>query len=208
MPRLVDRFISPAVGLASEAYAHHKNKSKSRSPSPNPPQHSSSQSQPSDPNLSEDPDYESDSEAWELDDAASETKSPASSGLSIPKGNWAGPASIEQIADAFLAAFPLKNDANAGGKLRLPVVIPQKRPQSKARGFVRAYAPVLEECGIGEDMWLGFLDCFMESLKVHDLALLFNNRLPNASTVSPAVFLPSVLLTTVSASVPELPSYT
>ncbi|PWY82119.1 hypothetical protein BO70DRAFT_405330 [Aspergillus heteromorphus CBS 117.55] len=43
---------------------------------------------------------------------------------------------------------------------RLPcsVIIPQRRPRKKERGFVRAYAPVLETCGIGQDVFLKFVD--------------------------------------------------
>jgi hypothetical protein len=47
-----------------------------------------------------------------------------------------------------------------------PVVIPQRRPGSKFRGFVRAYAPELADCGISQDMFLEFLEDIYESSKV------------------------------------------
>ena len=42
-------------------------------------------------------------------------------------------------------------------KLPFPVILPQRRPGTKGRGFVRAYPPVLEESGIPPDEFLGFL---------------------------------------------------
>ncbi|CAK7210538.1 hypothetical protein SCUCBS95973_000816 [Sporothrix curviconia] len=42
-------------------------------------------------------------------------------------------------------------------RLPCPVIIPQRRPRNKARGFVRAYAPVLGDCGISQDVFLQFL---------------------------------------------------
>lgn len=43
---------------------------------------------------------------------------------------------------------------------RLPkaVVIPQRRPSDRARGFVRAYAPDLLRCGIDQAEFLRFID--------------------------------------------------
>jgi hypothetical protein len=52
------------------------------------------------------------------------------------------------------------------GPLPCPVVLPQRRPRSKARGFVRAYAPVLIEAGIDQDTWISFLNQWDESSKV------------------------------------------
>ncbi|KAJ5925416.1 hypothetical protein N7454_008055 [Penicillium verhagenii] len=45
-------------------------------------------------------------------------------------------------------------------KLPFPVIIPQRRPGAKKRGFVRAYAPVLQDCGIGQDVFLKFISDF------------------------------------------------
>ncbi|KAJ5741050.1 hypothetical protein N7493_000922 [Penicillium malachiteum] len=46
-----------------------------------------------------------------------------------------------------------------------PVIIPQRRPGAKDRGFVQAYTPVLAECGIGQDAFLGFLETFHKASK-------------------------------------------
>ncbi|RLL93202.1 hypothetical protein CFD26_100616 [Aspergillus turcosus] len=45
-------------------------------------------------------------------------------------------------------------------RLPCPVIIPQRRPGAKRRGFVRAYAPVLADCGISQDVFLKFISDF------------------------------------------------
>ena len=54
------------------------------------------------------------------------------------------------------------NAALKGSKpsLPFPVILPQRRPGTKTRGFVRAYSPVLEETGISQDFFLRFLKDF------------------------------------------------
>ena len=178
MPRIIEKVINPIVGLSAEAIAHHRNKSKSRSPSPNSqPQPSSSSPGFSAHPENAAPDYESDEEAWELDDASEDVAQSQGSDFSVPKGTWASPASVNAIADAFLSRHK-PGDRSLGASLEMPVVIPQKRPHTKFRGFVRAYAPLLEECGIGQDTWVEFMGCFHESMKV---------RLPQSKLTGPSL---------------------
>lgn len=49
------------------------------------------------------------------------------------------------------------------GRLPLPVIIPQRRPGTKTRGFIRAYAPVLNDVGIDQTTFLRFLKSFHSS---------------------------------------------
>lgn len=49
-------------------------------------------------------------------------------------------------------------DQSPRRQLSAPVVLPQKRPKDRDRGFIRAYAPTLGDCGIDQDMFLDFLD--------------------------------------------------
>lgn len=46
-----------------------------------------------------------------------------------------------------------------------PVVIPQRRPGNKERGFVKAYAPGLERHGIDQQTFLKFVDESNEALQ-------------------------------------------
>lgn len=43
-------------------------------------------------------------------------------------------------------------------QLSAPVVLPQRRPKDRDRGFIRAYAPALNECGIDQEMFIDFLN--------------------------------------------------
>ncbi|MCJ1403601.1 hypothetical protein MMC11_006824 [Xylographa trunciseda] len=51
------------------------------------------------------------------------------------------------------------------GRLIRPVIIPQRRPEDKSRGWLRAYAPALMDCGIDQDEFIYFLDSFNEASK-------------------------------------------
>ncbi|CAK7222647.1 hypothetical protein SBRCBS47491_004930 [Sporothrix bragantina] len=60
--------------------------------------------------------------------------------------------------DGFLAKYiPPKTTASTAPRLRNPVVIPQRRPGNKERGFVKAYAPDLAAHGIDEAAFLDFI---------------------------------------------------
>jgi hypothetical protein len=52
------------------------------------------------------------------------------------------------------------------GRLPCPVIIPQRRPENKERGFIRAYAPALLECGIDEATFMNFIDSLNQATKV------------------------------------------
>lgn len=73
----------------------------------------------------------------------------------------------EKLEDAFLRSLgiprELQEPSAPVGRPPLTVVLPQRRPGARARGFIRAYAPVLENCGIDQKMWLEFLDTFQKS---------------------------------------------
>lgn len=73
----------------------------------------------------------------------------------------------EEPTNELIGSIPSSNppaysrrDPNATAKLPYPVAIPQRRPGTKNRVFVRAYAPVLEEHHISQDIFLDFLKGF------------------------------------------------
>ncbi|KAL2283064.1 hypothetical protein FJTKL_10176 [Diaporthe vaccinii] len=53
---------------------------------------------------------------------------------------------------------PIVRLMGAESRLSRAVVIPQRRPRDRARGFVRAYAPNLLRCGISQETFLQFID--------------------------------------------------
>ncbi|KAJ0167462.1 hypothetical protein CTA2_2505 [Colletotrichum tanaceti] len=71
------------------------------------------------------------------------------------------------LAAAFInrhACLPGDHAANGRG-LPLPVILPQRRPENRARGFLRAYAPLLADVGIDETTFLDFVDTFNKALE-------------------------------------------
>jgi hypothetical protein len=53
--------------------------------------------------------------------------------------------------------------------LPFPVVLPQRRPRTKSRGFVRAYAPVLADLGIDQASFLEFLNGLHKAAQVYPI---------------------------------------
>lgn len=99
---------------------------------------------------------EDDEGHWALDEAARPREDPKD----------AEHKDSDQIADSFLKThLPPTHAPQAGTKLPYPVIIPQRRPRDNARGFVRAYAPVLADYFIDQSSFLGFLENFQQASK-------------------------------------------
>jgi hypothetical protein len=49
--------------------------------------------------------------------------------------------------------------------LSIPVIIPQRRPGDRSRGWTAAYAPTLQDCGIDQATFINFLESFNEASK-------------------------------------------
>lgn len=168
------RGISNVMGLSSEAYANHKNK-KSRSPSPAngktvadgyvqqlgqsslaPPSYDSVRRQPMDSDYSYD---EDDDDVWVREEAQKQLLPPEDPGSSQDE-------SVEAIISRFEAAHSSPEYTEAMVGIQMPAIIPQKRPERKGRGWVRAYAPVLNDVGIDQATFMDFLDGFQKVIKV------------------------------------------
>lgn len=178
------KLVGTGIGLAAEAHAHRK-ESKSRATSPAPGSTAASSAAASKetdapPNYEDAPPVyaelppdqaseliaagkavpaeqrqEDDEEAWQLDDAAEE----------------ADPQAYAEVSDKDVKAELMHvlvrlPPPNLAYRLPCPVILPQRRPRAKARGFVRAYAPVLEGCGINQDAFLVFLNTFDKASEV------------------------------------------
>ena len=122
----------------------------------------------------DDPEEADDDEAhWELDEAT-DPDPPAYDYDYSPsvRGEFddANPESgedkpdVHKLVQKFLASHPAPT--HPLGRLPCPVIIPQRRPRTKSRGFVRAYAPVLADCGIDQDTFLEFLKTFHKASQV------------------------------------------
>lgn len=71
------------------------------------------------------------------------------------------------IRDLVRMAGPLPQLAR---RIPCPAIIPQRRPRDKDRGFVKAYAPDLDECGVGQDIFLSFLKNWLAASKIRKFA--------------------------------------
>lgn len=108
-----------------------------------------------------------DEAAWELDEMAGHVATTTS---------YAEPKAVE--SDTPETVSKMEDDAirdlarmtgpppQTAQRLSCPVIIPQRRPGNKSRGFVRAYAPVMEGCGVGQDVFLKFQDDWVTASKV------------------------------------------
>ena len=103
-----------------------------------------------------------DEAAWALDDAVEAVETPDIEQQKPKRGLDAQP-TVESFAAMVMAHCPPAPQFIP--QMPLPVIIPQRRPGSKDRGFVRAYSPILEGNGIPQDSFLYFLKNFHAASK-------------------------------------------
>lgn len=149
--------IAGGIGLASESITARKQAKTSRSNADN------NDSNKDVPSPVQEPEEETaveegDDELLDLDEAQDELTRTVS-----PKNHPKQDAT--QITEAFIRQFPLPEYTEHAplSQLQFPVILPQRRPKDRSRGFIRAYAPELEKCGIDQAMFLEFLETFQKS---------------------------------------------
>lgn len=148
----VTKLLSTGIGMTKEFQAQRQ---RSKSPSPAVEAVEADARPVSD---EEEDELDTDQAQWELDDAQEMAPPPYDS--SAEDKNDA-----DKILSRFLAAHPPPSSSQGRVALPLPVIIPQKRPGSKLHGFIHAYAPVLEDCGVDQKTWFEFLDGFGKAIK-------------------------------------------
>lgn len=159
------RVLATGIGLATESYQHHKDKKVSKAGS-------SSTAEADDAAVANEEltlEYEAhlsqqmDEAVWELDEAQDELADHRLTPSGVAEGDE--PA----LADSFIHNHPPppydEQDVADHGGLALPVVITQRRPGSRTRGFVRAYSPLLADAGIDQPTFLDFLENLNKSVK-------------------------------------------
>ncbi|KAI9722176.1 MAG: hypothetical protein M1828_004859 [Chrysothrix sp. TS-e1954] len=122
----------------------------------------------------DDSSFDEDEEDRDLDEAAQELGDIRVPGVHKPPptGNIASPAAIDTLVKSFLQQFPPPRQPI--GPLQLPVILPQRRPRNKQRGFVKGYAPLLQEAGISQEVFLSFFEYFEEAIKVSPIFDIIN----------------------------------
>ena len=107
-------------------------------------------------------DDDDDEADWALDDAATAVEDDEPDGEIV--------SAKQSLSLTGLILSEKKPTSKSPSKpLPSPVVTPQRRPGTKARGFVRAYAPVLQDSGIDHETFLGFLKEFHKAAQAHPI---------------------------------------
>lgn len=104
-----------------------------------------------------DSDSEGDEANWALDEAAEEVATPGAEDPKLKYGMMAQP-TIESFSAVVMAKCPPLNHPT--NPLQRPVIIPQRRPGARDRGFIHAYSPDLAEKGISEEAFMSFIQNF------------------------------------------------
>lgn len=153
--------IASAIGLASESITAHKNKKRAKSQTREADSKSPAESGRSPSDEKSRPFEEKDENQWALDDAQEELL-PAYSPATTPDATEKPIRDVKILIDIFIQAHPLPNfnDLPPAPRLPFPVVLPQRRPETRSRGFIRAYAPVLMNTGIDQATFLDYLELF------------------------------------------------
>jgi hypothetical protein len=167
--------LAAGIGLVSEAKSAHKLKKHQRSLSPmeevprsnnmpvesgSPPIYELSTTDQIAPNSTSIDTLE---RQWALDEAQEElTRTSSNSDVEKEKKSQKD-VNQGDLAQRFISDHPAPPpyslyDQSPRRQLSAPVVLPQKRPKDRDRGFIRAYAPTLGDCGIDQDMFLDFLE--------------------------------------------------
>ncbi|KAF2451525.1 hypothetical protein P171DRAFT_468071 [Karstenula rhodostoma CBS 690.94] len=156
--------VSVGIGLAGEKYYNHKERKaalaeQERGESSRSPEGFESRNSPDvDERSTNDEETADDERMWALDEAAG----PPPSYETI---NSNPEQAIAELAHTVVEAKSHQPQIYNGQVSRLPypVIIPQRRPGSKARGWTRAYAPDLEPLGIDQDSFMKFLESWDKS---------------------------------------------
>ncbi|KAL6706941.1 hypothetical protein ACN47E_004891 [Coniothyrium glycines] len=154
---LLTRGIAAGIGLARESYEHRKEKKASNAQENEDTEDTiaiswSGRQLQQDAHLSQ----QMDEAVWELDEAQDQVAD-RSSPPAYTEEELAG------LAASFLVAHP-QPPPYPSTQLSLPVVITQRRPESRTKGFVRAYSPLLADVGIDQKTFLDFLDNLNKSI--------------------------------------------
>lgn len=160
--------IAAIIGLASESIHHHKQKRVSQQSQGNSIPRSLSTDDcipninafdispsPSEVGNQQRLPPQVDEVAWALDEVRDDNST--NNDKTVPPDH--SPLSSPKLSESFLLRHTsTKNLTAASRRLELPVVITQRRPKARTRGFIRAYAPILQNVGIDQETFLDFID--------------------------------------------------
>jgi hypothetical protein len=147
--RIVNKGISTTIGLATEKYYDHKDRKAALEALP------------------AGEEFATNEHDWALDEAAGD---PPEYNELDEQNAQARLQAERTISDLVHDSVPARSEKlqahpDKDTKLPYPIIIPQRRPGTKTRGFARAYPPDLLSFGIDQESFMRFLDNFQESSK-------------------------------------------
>lgn len=98
---------------------------------------------------------------WALDDAAEAADPPSYDEVTRQMSSNSLAEEVTRLAGPV---------AKAHHKIPYSVILPQRRPRDKGRGFVRAYAPVLNEVGITQQTFITFQKNWLKASQVRQFS--------------------------------------
>ncbi|MCJ1380685.1 hypothetical protein MMC17_003793 [Xylographa soralifera] len=168
--RRVVKSVGAGIGLATEAYAARKSSSASHTAEGQQNTVAGGSSAIKHGRHEEElPRAEDDEADWDLDDAVAEQEGAEADEKETGKSTM----SVDHLAQIFIRQHPPPAELGSY-ELPCPVILPQRRPRDKSRGFVRAYAPVLSDCGIDEVTFMQFLEAFHQASKASPVFTVIN----------------------------------
>ncbi|KAL7796735.1 hypothetical protein V8C37DRAFT_371306 [Trichoderma ceciliae] len=91
---------------------------------------------------------------WQLDAAQAELEPPPDYAAVMDQD-----IDVHAMAEGFVRSHTLSpNQQIQHHKLPMPVILPQRRPGARARGFIHAYAPMLQSVGIDQTTFIDFIE--------------------------------------------------
>ncbi|KAL1869918.1 hypothetical protein Daus18300_005379 [Diaporthe australafricana] len=175
------------VGLASESIQHHKEKKRARKQQEEDSSAADQATSQDERECGEDLLRESDEAVWQLDEAQEDLAGEANQVISSTPGT---PGEVSALADDFIRTHRSVELPVPRGRLDLPVVITQRRPKARTRGFIQAYAPLLSDVGIDQPEFLDFIDKLNKAvqpnpwLQAINLASLAAQHVPEPVTLA------------------------
>ena len=126
--------------------------------------------------------------SWELDEAQDEV---AEQDPEIVKSKVVGPGMVKQgdiplLAEKFAKTYPIQAKTEMD-RLNCSIIVPQRRPDARKRGFIRAYSPVLAAKNISEDCFLDFIDTFNAASQANPLLHAINLASFAANALPPGI---------------------
>jgi hypothetical protein len=179
----LSKMVSGTIGLAKE-YSADKRERKGAQQASETSSHSSAVAHNSgniqQNNQNDSSSEESDNEDWVLD--LDEAQALQTSTNFQPQQTSDGNFNMDIMLDSFVHQHP--PPAYKSNGISMNVLLPQRRPKSQHKGFVRAYAPVLQESGINQEAWLEFLDGFEKSISKNSWFNVTNGAIMVAGTAA------------------------